>query len=86
MARSLDSLILQRLATVKNATVGAAIGHDESHVSRVASGERGLRLAEIEPFLSALGLAVIECDGEVVSMPAKRAAALAYLAAEALAK
>lgn len=81
---SIEGLVLRRLAGVKNATVAAAIKHDEGHVSRIASGERGLRLAELGPFLAALGLRVIECDGQVVSLPAEEHAALKLLARKAL--
>lgn len=82
---SIEGLVLRRLAGVKNATVAAAIKHDEGHVSRIASGERGLRLAELGPFLAAVGLRVIECDGQVVSLPADELTALKVLARKALA-
>lgn len=81
---TVESLVLRRLAGVKNATVAAAIRHDEGHVSRIASGERGLRLCELEPFLAALGLRVIECDGPVASLPADELAAVRLLARKAL--
>ena len=81
---SLQSEILRRAATVKNTTLAEAIGHDDAHVSRIHSGERGLRISEIEPYLAALGLKVIACDGDVVSMPAKEAEALRTLARKAL--
>lgn len=84
-ASNVESLVLRKLAGVKNATVAHAIRHDEGHVSRIASGERGLRLAELGPFMAALGLRVIECDGAVESMPAEEAAALRTLARKALA-
>lgn len=81
---SVESLVLRHLAGVKNATVAAAIRHDEGHVSRIASGERGLRLSELEPFFAALGLRVIECDGPVASLPADELAAIRLLARKAL--
>lgn len=82
---SLEGLILRRLAAVKNSTVAAAIRHDEGHVSRIASGERGLRLAELGPFMAALGLRVVECDNAQVStLPSDELAALRVLARKAL--
>lgn len=81
---NLESLVLRRLAGVKNLSVAQAISHDEAHVSRIASGERGLRLHELEPFFNALGLRLIECDGAVVSLPAEEVASMRYLARKAL--
>ena len=79
-----ESLVLRRLAGVKNVVVAQAIKHDEGHVSRIASGERGLRLGELEAFLKALGLRIIECDGQVVTLPAEEHEALRVLARKAL--
>ena len=81
---SIEGLILRRLAGVKNAAVAAAIHHDEAHVSRIASGERGLRIHEFGPFMAALGLQVIECDGQVATLPADELAAIRLLAKKAL--
>ena len=81
---NLESLILRRVASVKNSTVAAAIGHDDGHVSRICSGERGLKLAELQPFLDALGLKVSECDGPMVSIPVKTLEALRHLVKESL--
>lgn len=82
----LSSEIMRRAAGVKNTVIGAAIGHDDGHVSRILSGERGLRLDELEPFFLSLGLYVIESDGEMVQVSADKLAALKLLAREALAK
>ena len=60
MTRRLLHVIMQRLASVKNQTVGNAIGKDESTVSRIASGELGVKLADLQAFLSALGLKVVD--------------------------
>jgi len=83
-ARTLEADILQRLAAVKNTVVAAKLGHDDSYISRFASGQQGLKLHELQAFFEALGFVVIKCDGEIVSMPKKRADSLAYLAAEAI--
>lgn len=54
--------VLQRLARVKNAAVAQAIGKDESQVSRIAAGDLGVKLADLQPFLAALGLKVVDCN------------------------
>lgn len=84
MSSSLQSLILRQIASVKNSTVAEAIGHDESHVSRVTSDERGLKISELENFFTALGLRVIQCDGQVVQLPKQELEALRVLARKAL--
>jgi hypothetical protein len=61
-ARKLAQTILQRLASVKNEEVGRAIGKDHSTVSRISSGEAGVKLNDIEGFLSALGLKVVDVN------------------------
>ena len=83
---NLESLILRRFAVVGQVAVEKETGIDNTLLSRFLSVERGLRIDQIGPVLKALGLVVIECDGATVTMPAKRADALAYLAAEALAR
>lgn len=85
-ASKFESDVLRRVAAIKNAVVADAIGHDESHVSRIISGERGLRLHEIEPFLSALGLLVIEHQGEMRTISADEHEALKLLARKGLDK
>lgn len=59
-ARNFVQDVLQRLARVKNSAVAEAIGKDESTVSRVASGELGVKLADLQPFLHALGLKCVD--------------------------
>ena len=83
-ASNLHSLLLQRIASVKNLAIAQSINHDEGHVSRITSGERGLRIGEIEGFLSSLGLRVIECAGPIASIPADELAALKLLARKGL--
>lgn len=61
-ARRLSQTVLQRLASVKNQDVGNAIGKDESTVSRIASGELGIKLADLHGFLGALGLKVVDAN------------------------
>jgi transcriptional regulator with XRE-family HTH domain len=61
-ARKLAQTILQRLAKVKNQDVGAAMGKDHSTVSRIASGEAGVKLDDLHGFLTALGLKIVDRD------------------------
>lgn len=61
-ARKFVQLVLQKVASVKNQAVAEAIGKDESTVSRIVSGESGIKLADLQPFLAALGLKVVGSD------------------------
>ena len=77
---------MRKVAGVKSKTVAAAIGRDESTVSRIMSNEAGIRLDELELFLKVLGLSVIEADGHIVQMSAAKAEALRVLAIESLSR
>lgn len=61
-ARKLVQVVLQKLAKAKNQTVAEAIGKDESTVSRIVSGEVGIKLNDLQPFLGSLGLKVVGAD------------------------
>jgi transcriptional regulator with XRE-family HTH domain len=80
----LQTLVLRRLASVKHKAVAEALGTDESKVSRIASGERGINLERLEAFLRELGLVVVEVGGNAVTIPAEKYRALQVLAREAL--
>ncbi len=80
----LQTVILRRMAAAKHKAVADAIGIDESTVSRVASGERGISLDKLEAFLSSLGLVVIEVGGDAVTIPRQKYRALQVLARDAL--
>lgn len=56
----LAQTILRRAAGIKNQRIGDAIGKDESTVSRICSGEYGLKVSELQGFLTALGLKVVD--------------------------
>lgn len=84
MTDPIQTLILRRLAAVKNDEVGKAIGHDESHVSRIGKGERGIRLDELGPFLTALGLQVVEVVSDSVTLSARKVRALKEFAFDGL--
>jgi len=79
-ASNLESLILRRVAGVKNEVIAHAIGNDHTQVTYIMKGERGIRLHQLEPFFKSLGLRVIECDGPVVTIPSEELAAIKTLA------
>lgn len=60
--RRLANVLMRRLASVKNADVGRAIGRDESTVSRIGSGELGIKLDDLQGFLTALNLKVVDIN------------------------
>ena len=66
ISSSTESLLLRRLAQVHQKAVAAAIGADETLVSRFASGERGLRIQQIGPALEALGLKLVDATEQTV--------------------
>lgn len=80
----LQTVILRRMASVKHKAVADALGTDESTVSRIASGERGIHLERLEAFFRELGLAVVEVGGNAVTIPSEKYRALQVLAREAL--
>lgn len=61
-ARKLAQVILQRLATVKNQAVAEAIGKDESTISRIVSGESGIKVSDLQSFLAALSLKCVDVN------------------------
>lgn len=58
----LSQILMQRLASVKNNVVSLAIHKDESTVSRIASGESGIKIEDLQAFLMALGLKVVDTN------------------------
>ena len=84
IASKTESLILQRFAIVGQSEAGRATGIDNTHLSRFASNDRGLNLNQLGPVLEALGLAIIETEGDVVTIPAKEYDALRYLVKQRL--
>lgn len=59
--RNLAQVLMQRIASVKNQAVAAAIRKDESTVSRIVSGEAGIKLDDLGAFLGALDM---KCVGK----------------------
>lgn len=65
-SRNLAQLLLQRVAGVKNQAVSQAIKKDESTVSRIVSGETGVKLDDLQAFLLVLGLKVVDANKHCV--------------------
>lgn len=59
---SVETMILRQLAFCTQKAVADAIGAEETHVSRFASGERGLRITQLGPALKAMGLKIVPAD------------------------
>ena len=86
MTNNLDQIILQRVAVKGLSALSESVGHDNSHWSKFHSSQIGIKLSDIEPYLETLGLKVIECEGDVVSVPVDELEALKCLARKCLSK
>ncbi len=73
-------LLLQRVAEKSQAAVANAIGRDVSTVSRFFSGQGGIHIDEMEDLFDVLGLKIIECEGDIVSLPKEHFEALRTIA------
>lgn len=82
ITRSAESLILQRLASAKYSTVAHKTHLTESQVSRIGSGQAGIKLHELGLFLDALGLRL--ADKEERAIDEKEYQALKFFARRAL--
>ena len=60
LPRKLSQVLMHKLAAVKNSTVAIAIKKDESTVSRIVSGETGIKLDDLQAFLDSLGYKVVD--------------------------
>lgn len=77
--------MLQRIAMASQAEISRQTGIEKTSVHRIVCGERGVLLDEMQAFLGALNLAVIEADGgDTVTVPAAEYQALLTLARKAL--
>lgn len=77
-------LLLQRFAAVGQTDVSRLTGVDNTQLSHFVGGDRGLRIDQIEPVFSALGLKVVAADA--VTVDAEYLGALETLSMRALAK
>ena len=82
----IDSLILRKLAIKSNAAVAAAIGKNESQISRFVAGHQGLMFDDFEAFFNALGLVIVDGDTDFVMVGRDEYEALRTLAREALSR
>lgn len=78
------SLLLKRLAIVGQTKVAEVTGIDHTLISRFVSGERGLRIDQIQPVMAALGLVLVEANGETRTISADEHEALKLLARKGL--
>lgn len=60
------AVLLQRFAAVGQTAVEQSTGVDNTQLSKFVKGERGLRIDQIEPVLTALGLKVVAADTVMV--------------------
>lgn len=85
MSRNSDADLLRRIAAVTQAEVSRVAGIEKTAVHRIFTGDRGVTLAELERFVNALGLALVEADGgDVVSVPKSEFEAMRVLALKGL--
>ena len=56
---NIESLFHRLIAQIDGTVVAAAIGTDDTHISKFRSGERGLKIDQIGPFIDALGLKIV---------------------------
>lgn len=84
LSRNIESLILRRLATVKQNVLAEALGCSETRISRLASGKASIKLSELGPFLHALGIVATEVGGDHVTLPRAKVRAMKILARDGL--
>jgi len=82
--RNLEMLLLRRVAVVTQAHVSLSMGKDKSTISRIFAGNHGVYISEMDVFLAALGLIVIESDSDTVTIPRERYEALRLLAKDGI--
>ena len=84
--RNIEQEVLRAIAERGVGTVAQRIGLDDSSVSRIISGQQGIKLEHLEPFLRSLGMRIITTEAEIVAMPADELEALRVLAMKGLSK
>ena len=85
-ARNLETAIRERLSRIGQKAVSEASGVDRTKICRMLNAEHraGLTIDELGGFLEALGLTVIESDGELVQLPREEYDALRTFARKGL--
>lgn len=84
MARNLESALRERISRLSQLEVANRTGIEKTAIHRLVVGERGIYLDEVHDVLHALGMAAIECDGDLVSLPKAEYDALRTLAKRGL--
>ena len=84
MSRNIESLLLRRIASVGQKVLAEALDCDISRISRFNSGEASIKLSELGPLLSALGIVATEVGGDSVVLPRAKLRAMKILAREGL--
>lgn len=84
MSRNLERVVRQRITRITQVEVAKTARIEKTAINRIVAKERGVMIDELFDFTAALGLAVIECEGEVVSLPASELEALSLLARDAV--
>ena len=75
-----ESLMLRRVAEVTQVKVANTLGRDSSYVSRFFARTGGLHIDELEDVFSTLGLKLIQCEEDTVTLPKEQYEALRILA------
>ncbi|WP_423820867.1 hypothetical protein V5738_11035 [Salinisphaera sp. SPP-AMP-43] len=83
-ARNLESAIRERVSRITQCEVARLSGIEKTAIHRLMTGERGIYLDELHDVLAALGMAIIECDGDLASIPRAEYDALRTLAKRGL--
>jgi len=65
--RNFEADLLRRRSATQDKQIADAIDGDVSFISRFFSGERGLRINQIEPVLRVIGLKVVPAETQLIS-------------------
>ena len=65
--RNFEADLLRRRSATQDKQIADAIDGDVSFISRFFSGERGLRINQIEPVLRVIGLKVVPADTQLIA-------------------
>lgn len=79
-----ESDLLRRIAMTHQNVIAERTGMSDSQVNRIVSGQSGLTLGKVVPFLHAIGYEVIEREGDRVNVPRDEYDAMRTLARKAL--
>lgn len=80
----MEAMIVRAVYAKGEGNLGKELGWQTSKVSRVLSGEYGIKLKELERFLTALDLCVVRTSDESINITPEKYEALRLLAKESL--